>query len=189
MTQSNSTSQHKTDWVKVGVLISLLIGAANIAVEVYKYSQERVPTIPRLVVSYVGDLILRQPSSLYTVAWMGEQFQIIVFVVSPHEFQLKVQSISFEISDEGKTHLIPQDIEETSVKIEDDFEVFGLASGSMNLLVPVDAKFWLRPESIVWEKYIEIGTLTFAITVTNLRTSETSSQTNETSVVWIKATE
>ena len=107
-----------------------------------------------------------------------------MFVVSAHEYELKVGSVEFKPSIDGEKHLLPERVHDASVMIAKDYEVYGTASGSVTLLVPVYVQLWLRPESTVFQSPIDFGTLTFDITVVDLRTNYSATQRNQTDVVW-----
>ncbi len=170
-------------WVKAGVLISLVFGLASLGWQGCTYLREETLNRPRIEVSYVGDLVIQQPSGGYIVRWINEKFEVIVFVVSAHEFRLSVVSTSFNLSDSARQHLLPEYVDQASVEIS-KYDVRGTSSGSITLLVPIDAQFWLRPESTVHQNSIELGTLTFRISIVDLRTNESLTQVNATQVIW-----
>jgi len=170
-------------WVKAGVLISLVLGLASLGWQGYTYLREETLNKPRFEVSYVSDLVLQQPSEGYIVRWINVKFEVIVFVVSAHEFRLSVESTSFNLSDSARQHLLPEYVDQASVEIS-KYDVHGTSSGSITLLVPIDAQFWLRPESTVHQNSIELGILTFRISILDLRTNESLTQINTAQVIW-----
>lgn len=171
-------------WVIAGVLISLALGVGNLAWQVYTYSTQQSLTRPQMIINNVGDLVLRAPSE-YTTTWKGE-FQIVLFIVAAHEFQIGIIGIDFKQASDIREYVDPTYAGRTSVEIPENFTTAGVASGSVTISVPVNAEIWLSPSSWVYETRINLGTLFCAIKLTDLRTREVVLQTAEISVVWLK---
>ena len=178
------------NWTAIGVVVSLIIGSVNFAFGCYQYYQTQIErdllSAPRMAVDYVAPIVFRSRDS-YEAHW-EEKLQIVVFVASIHEFSVKVRSISFDLSNEGRSHIDTNYAEKTRVTTKGVFERHGVSSGTMDLPIVVEAEFWLKPASTVYETLIQLGTLTLEITLVDIRTNQTISRIHQTTVAWSKGT-
>jgi len=174
-------------FTKIQTIVSIvgLVLAVVLAQPIYVYLQEYVLSTPKVEVEHVGNVIISWTGE-YTPIW-NVNFTITLFVSSAHDFKLRIESTSFRLDPLALQYLEPDYISTADVSIYGWFETHGSASQRMeNLVIPVLAYLWIRPESIVWQGSFPIGTMSARITVTDLHNNLTDSKLIDVQVWWKK---